>query len=67
MNSTVVEMRVGMSSYWVKLTPEANGWSAEWKQLDRPRQVWSAGTKREALAEAKRIAAELNAQLAVMR
>lgn len=53
--STTIEMRVGMSCYWVTLTQDSDkrGWTASWEQNDRPRQVSSLGTKRDAVDEVR--------------
>ncbi len=62
---TNYELRVGMSLYWARVTSEANGYTVTWTQHGRPMQVWSAGTKREALAEAREVARKLDASTAV--
>jgi hypothetical protein len=49
------EVRIGMAVFWVRLTPEANGF--HFSSGDRV-DGWSAGTKREVLTEARRLIQE---------
>jgi len=52
--SRTIEMRVGMSLYWVKLyTSDGGGVWAMWKQGGQVRKVWSAGSMRDAEHEAR--------------
>lgn len=53
---TTAEMRIGFSLYWVTLSPQSGGWSAAWRQDDKDVSVWTTGTSRDALTEARRIA-----------
>ncbi|HMJ53594.1 MAG TPA: hypothetical protein VK540_16015 [Polyangiaceae bacterium] len=53
---TTAEMRIGFSLYWVQLSPQSGGWEATWRQNDKNVSVWTTGTSRDALAEARRIA-----------
>ena len=50
------EVRVGMAVYWVSTRPEANGYAYECAA--RGVAGWSAGTRREALFQAKESLAE---------
>jgi hypothetical protein len=62
--STTIEMRVGMSLYWVTLTQDSDGkgWTARWEQNGRTQEVWSAGAKREVMNEARGFAKRIEEQ-----
>lgn len=60
-SDVLMEMRVGMSLYWVTMNEDGDhkGWSATWKQLGRQMMVSCLGTKEEVLNEARKMAREL--------
>lgn len=60
------ELRVGMSVFWACVTVNAGMRHVTWMQGGQMREVWVQGSRGEALAEARRVARELDAKTATV-